>query len=291
MIENIEFRRVRSQKIVEEGLLPVDMHLHTNYSDSKTKVENLIKKAKKKQLGVAITDHNEIKGSLQAIKSGDIFTIPAIEINAQEGRDVLAYFYTADELKDFFKKHIERSRYKNQISRLKKDLATVLEKLEDYNCIVSAAHPFGHLWKNWPAFLKREGREDILKRVDAIEVMNGEHGRFKNLKAIEWCIELKKSYTAGSDGHALIQFGNVVTYAKANDVESFLNAVKKKKNFVQGVESKKLYCAFYHGIAIDKLIKHLPSTIDKHFKYSVKNRLEAIPPKIREKIEEMINEF
>ena len=53
-------------KIREKGYTPVDMHIHTLHSDAAISIPSLLTRAKHLGIGVAITDHNEIQGVLEA---------------------------------------------------------------------------------------------------------------------------------------------------------------------------------------------------------------------------------
>jgi predicted metal-dependent phosphoesterase TrpH len=44
----------------EKGYMPVDMHIHTHYSDAAIRIPSLLTRANHLGIGVAITDHNEI---------------------------------------------------------------------------------------------------------------------------------------------------------------------------------------------------------------------------------------
>src|SRR5688572_4264126 len=75
-----------------------DLHLHTIYSfDGTASVPSVLKQARKMRLDViAITDHDEIAGALEAIKLASHYgveVIPGIEITTVDG-DLLALFIT-----------------------------------------------------------------------------------------------------------------------------------------------------------------------------------------------------
>ncbi|MBV8431280.1 MAG: PHP domain-containing protein, partial [Solirubrobacterales bacterium] len=61
------------RRLVGRGLIDVDLHMHTDHSyDCATPVEVLLAEAKSRGLGaIAITDHNEISGALEARAKAD----------------------------------------------------------------------------------------------------------------------------------------------------------------------------------------------------------------------------
>jgi len=71
--------------------LMIDMHVHTNYSDSNGTIEEIIKTAKEKGLnGIAITDHDTLEGAKVAMNmQDDVIVIPGEEIKTKNG-EILA---------------------------------------------------------------------------------------------------------------------------------------------------------------------------------------------------------
>ncbi len=69
----------------------IDMHVHTNYSDSSGTVEEVIKTAKEKGLnGIAITDHDTLEGAKVAMNMQDgVIVIQGEEIKTRNG-EILA---------------------------------------------------------------------------------------------------------------------------------------------------------------------------------------------------------
>ena len=61
MLDNIFFKRPKIKAILEQGLCAVDMHAHSEYSDSITRIRWILKKAKKKGFGIAISERIERK--------------------------------------------------------------------------------------------------------------------------------------------------------------------------------------------------------------------------------------
>ena len=72
--------------------LKIDMHVHTNYSDSKGTVEDVIRIAKDRGLnGMAITDHNTLEGAKVAMAmQNELIIIPGEEIKTENG-EILAF--------------------------------------------------------------------------------------------------------------------------------------------------------------------------------------------------------
>ena len=66
--------------------LKIDLHVHTCYSrDSSITLKEVVAYSKKRGLdGVAITDHNTIKGALK-LKTREILVVPGIEISTLNG--------------------------------------------------------------------------------------------------------------------------------------------------------------------------------------------------------------
>jgi len=71
--------------------MKIDLHVHSDYSDdANDSVEELIKAAVKKGLnGIAIADHNNVKGGLKgfgiAKEMKDFVVIPGVEVSSAEG--------------------------------------------------------------------------------------------------------------------------------------------------------------------------------------------------------------
>ena len=69
--------------------------------DAFTSIPALLARAKSAGIGLAITDHNTIAGSLCAQKQTDVLIIPAIEVTTREGIHILAYFNSQNRQKTF----------------------------------------------------------------------------------------------------------------------------------------------------------------------------------------------
>lgn len=224
------------KKYTDKGYTCVDIHIHTRYSDGLNRIFTILKRCKRKNIGVGITDHNAIEGSLEASKQKDILVIPGVEITSKENVDVLIYFYNSKDLKNFYNKNVKKYIDSTKIfPRLTKPMVEILDDCKKYKCLTVIPHPFGFAYKNISKFIKKKYNRKLIN-VDAIEVINGEVNRKRNLKAVEWSKLLKKPITAGSDAHINLEVGNVLTCCKADNVKDFLDEIKKGRSIVIGKE-------------------------------------------------------
>ena len=85
-------RRLRQRQLID-----VDLHMHTDHSyDCATPVEVLLAEARTRGLGaIAVTDHNEISGALEAqAKASGIKVIVGEEVKTAEQGEVIGLFIT-----------------------------------------------------------------------------------------------------------------------------------------------------------------------------------------------------
>jgi predicted metal-dependent phosphoesterase TrpH len=257
-----------------------DMHFHTIYSDGNSNVKTVMKKLKKTGIGIAITDHNDIRAPLELAREKAFF-IPAIEVNCVEGRDVLIYFYNLSELQDFYTKNVMDFKLKGPFIRISKSMNDILDASKNYNCISCAAHPYGYLWKNLSKVTKND--VGLLNKFDSIEVFNGEMTKGKNIKAIELAASKNMPYTGGSDGHVIFNLGKVVTYSHANSVEEFLDNIKKQKNFITGTMTGKIHALTTHS---EGARRHFAANMPRiNLKDRIRSGMERIKPKINIRID------
>ena len=167
-----------------------DLHVHTKYSkDSINDPRWIIKIAKKKGLnGVAITDHNTIKGGWIAKKESkdtDIEIILGEEIKTDIG-DIIGLWIT-EEIKS-------------------RNWEEVIDEIHSQGGIAVLPHPYrGH-----------KLIEEVAKRVDVIEVLNARTPKQLNRKAYELAVKLHKGFSAGSDAHMLFEIGRVRIFANSD---------------------------------------------------------------------------
>jgi len=129
------------KELTKQGLTLVDMHTHTRLSDGAHHYEQAIEKAKREGIGLCITDHNEIRGSL---KVEGVFTLYGAEITTKELYDILLYFSSKKSLSEFYSKYLENARIKEfrfRFHKTKISTAELLDYAKDFNALTIIAHP------------------------------------------------------------------------------------------------------------------------------------------------------
>jgi predicted metal-dependent phosphoesterase TrpH len=269
----IQFSTPVFHEIREKGYVPVDMHIHTRHSDAAISIPSLLTRAKHLGTGVAITDHNEIQGVIEAYKrSPDVLVIPGIELSALEGPHILLYFYTVDELVDYFTTHIRGTLRKSQYMALQLSAEKILESAEDYHCLKVAAHPFGYFGIN-RGILKCIDNKTLpagtIDHIDGIEVICGGMSREINDKAAMYAGKHNFPVTGGSDAHVLPSVGSVVTCARAGTVAEFLNGILSRENLVIGSTVSPLHKGMTAGVIAWNYIPYTMSSLQVHYEQNI----------------------
>jgi predicted metal-dependent phosphoesterase TrpH len=165
--------------------LKADMHVHTRFSkDSLSGIDAVLDAAVKQGLrAVAITDHDELAGALEAQRLARKRSLPlqviiGEEVGTEEG-DLLAYFV---------KKRIAPG-----------PLEDVLAEAGRQKAVCCAAHPYD---------FARHGIDlrglapDVLGQLDAVEVLNARVPLASmNARAMGFALQHRKAILAGSDAH------------------------------------------------------------------------------------------
>lgn len=242
MKDRVFWKKPEHSLLSQLGHTLVDMHIHTRYSDGSASISGILKRAKKLGIGVAITDHNEIGGAIEAYKNkGDVVVIPGIEVSCIEGPHILLYFYNPKDLECFFENFLKEKKNGNPFMATKATVKEVLNEAGKYDCLKVAAHPFGYMGVNC-GLLKTINKDYIepglLKKIDGVEVICGAMSRHLNKQALKYAENKKMIYTGGTDGHCLFQLGQVVTLGRGNTSKEFLRSLEKKENIIIGKETR-----------------------------------------------------
>ena len=272
-MDRIIFERPDWKGLCEDGFTAIDMHYHTNHSDSYTKIREAVRLAEDRKIGFAVTDHNVVSGAIEAseIKT-DALIIPGIEISAWDGPHILAYFFDVSEIVDYWKNNIREHVQKSPYLAIRKGTEWILDSLEKENCVVSAAHPMGYAGfnKGLQKCIDRGYLDpNIAERVDAYEVICSGMGRKGNKAAAISADRFGLGYTGGTDGHMMKEVGKVVTCSRESDIDGFLDSIRKRTNFVIGLEKTVTQKIGMGMTTMTRYLPHVPSSLAIHYRQNV----------------------
>ncbi|HEY3970525.1 MAG TPA: glycosyltransferase [Solirubrobacteraceae bacterium] len=184
------------KRLSRRKLIDVDLHMHTDHSgDCETPVEVLLATAKEVGLGaIAVTDHNEISGALEAREK-------ASESGAWAGLKVIV----GEEVKTAEQGEVIGLFIEEKIPRGLSMAETVAE-IKRQGGLVYVPHPFDRMH----AVPDYEHLPEILDEIDAIEVFNPRVaiGAF-NEEAVRFAAKYRIVAGAGSDSHVAQGLGSV----------------------------------------------------------------------------------
>ena len=247
----------------------VDMHFHTRYSDGINQVKVIVNKAKKLGIGVAITDHNTIKGAIEIDGYKSILSIPGIEVSSKEGAHLLIYFYDIESLKKFYKDNVKPFIGNDIMSQISLKMEEIIKRARRFKSVIILPHPYCGGYAGICNYsFSNEKLKKIFKKVDGVEVINSENIHKWNLKSAVLGFNLNKSISGGSDGHTLFHMGRVVTYAECKkDRKAFLDAIKKGKGKVIGKEIDILRKVTSNSFKLRTNLKNYPDLLEKNIKH------------------------
>jgi glycosyltransferase involved in cell wall biosynthesis len=190
--------------------IDVDLHMHTDHShDCATPVEVLLATARDQGLGaIAVTDHNEISGALEAAEKAAGYGVKVIvgeEVKTASQGEVIGLF---------LEEKIPRGL----------TLAETVAEIRRQGGVVYVPHPFDRMH----AVPDYEHLLDVVGDVDAIEVYNPRVaiGSF-NEEAARFAAKYRIPAGAGSDAHVAQGLGSVrVRMPDFDGPEEFLEALR-----------------------------------------------------------------
>jgi predicted metal-dependent phosphoesterase TrpH len=197
-------------RLRDRPLIDVDLHMHTDHShDCATPVEVLLAAAKERGLGaIAITDHNEISGALEAAQLAERYGIKVIigeEVKTASQGEVIGLFIN---------EKIPRGL----------TLQETIAEIKRQGGVVYVPHPFDRMH----AVPDYEHLLDVLDDLDAIEVFNPRVavGTF-NDEARRFATKYRLAQGAGSDAHVAQGLGSVrVRMPDFDGPQEFLAALR-----------------------------------------------------------------
>lgn len=223
--------------------LRADLHIHSCYSvDSLSKLEEILEAAVKKGLSaIAVCDHNEIAGAIEAQrivkeKKLPLQVIVGEEVETEFGH-VLVYF---------LKRKIENGKLKDVLAKAKKQGA-----------ICCLAHPYDSGRKGQGASIP----EKLLLKMDGIEAFNARVlSGSSNENALVLAEKYRKPVFAGSDAHHASEIGSAYVEFKGIgklDKKTLLYAKRK----ICGKRSPAYVRLFSRYAALRKRIEKLISSL------------------------------
>jgi predicted metal-dependent phosphoesterase TrpH len=187
--------RPLAQRLSTRPLIEVDLHMHTDHSyDCATPVEVLLASAREQGLGaIAVTDHNEISGALEAREraaeldpDGPVKVIVGEEVKTAGEGEVIGLF---------IEEKIPRGL----------SLRETVAEIRRQGGIVYVPHPFDRM-HSVPDY---EHLLEILDEVDAIEVFNPRVAISAfNEEAARFAAKYRIPAGAGSDSHVAQGLGS-----------------------------------------------------------------------------------
>jgi predicted metal-dependent phosphoesterase TrpH len=264
----IQFERPNLAQLKEKHTV-VDLHFHSHYSDGHHSIEAIAQKARELGIGVAVTDHNEIRGAVEIGQYSDILSIPGIEMTSFEGTHILIYFYQLDQLEAFYHDHVIPHMGNDIMSSTVLQMEEIIKRARKFKTIIIFPHPYCGVYTGIQnSYFSDERREHIFSMVDGVEVINSENMKISNLRSALLGFNLNKGITGGSDGHRVVQMGRAVTYARCRrNSKAFLDAIKKKKTRVMGKEIDLIRKVTSNGVKLRNNIKNYPDLVEKNLKY------------------------
>jgi glycosyltransferase involved in cell wall biosynthesis len=196
------------RRLLERDYIHVDLHMHTDHSpDCATPVGTLLDTAKRVGLGaIAITDHNEISGALEARERADgIKVIVAEEVKTADQGEVIGLF---------IEEKIPRGL----------TLQETIAEIRRQGGLVYVPHPFDRMH----AVPDYEHLLAVVGDIDAIEVFNPRvaFAAF-NEEAARFAAKYRIVAGAGSDSHVVQGLGSVKIRMRDFDgPEEFLESLR-----------------------------------------------------------------
>jgi predicted metal-dependent phosphoesterase TrpH len=291
MIDNhrIQFERPNLAELKKENTV-VDLHFHSHYSDGYNTVEAIARKAHDLGIGIAVTDHNEIRGAVEIDEYRGIFSIPGIEMTSREGTHVLIYFYHIESLEVFYNDHVIPYMGNDIMSSTSLEMEEIIKRARKFKTVIIFPHPFCGVYTGIQnSYFPEDRLERVFAEVDGVEVINSENMNKSNLRSALLGFNLGKGITGGSDGHRVSQMGRVVTYAACKlSRKAFLDAIKKKKTKVVGKEIDLIRKVTSNGVKLRNNIRNYPDLVEKNLKYSYKV-INSKSKEIKENVKRSLN--
>jgi predicted metal-dependent phosphoesterase TrpH len=186
----------------------LDLHVHTTYSfDSAIDPTALREICRKRGLdGVAITDHDSLRGSLEfASELPDLLIVPGSEIRSAEG-EIIGLFLSEEVPPGL-------------------TAPETMRRIHEQGGVVVIPHPFDIVKLKR---MRARRLEELKEEIDAMEGLNGKpRWWFANRSALRFAQEHQLPVTAGSDAHKAAHVGLLYTEMEEfTSPEGFLTSLR-----------------------------------------------------------------
>lgn len=199
------------RRLLSRPLIDVDLHMHTDHSyDCETPVEVLLGTARERGLHtIAVTDHNEISGALEAQAKASRFGVNVIvgeEVKTASQGEVIGLF-----IEELIPKGLT--------------LAETVAEIKRQGGLVYVPHPFDRM-HSVPDY---EHLLTVLADVDALEVFNARVAiNAFNEEAARFAAKYRIPAGAGSDSHVAQGLGSVrIRMRDFNGPDEFLESLRE----------------------------------------------------------------
>ena len=197
------------RRVAARDFIDVDLHMHTDHSpDCATPVDILLASARAAGLGaIAVTDHNEISGAIEARERSDgLKVIVAEEVKTADQGEVIGLF-------------IEEKVARGMT------LAETIAEIRRQGGLVYVPHPFDRM-HSVPDY---EHLLEVVSDIDAIEVFNPRvaFSAF-NEEAARFAAKYRIPAGAGSDSHVAQGLGSVrIRMRDFDGPEEFIESLRE----------------------------------------------------------------
>lgn len=184
---------------MKPGLVRIDLHVHTRHShDSAAPVSSVLQRCRDSGLGmVAITDHDNIRGGLEARELGGLPVIVGEEIKTSKG-DIIGLFL------------------EEPVPPKLPPLETV-KRVKAQGGLVGIPHPFDRVR---PTAMGRRALLEILPWVDFLEGYNAHTVLpIDNRKGVEFAADYSLPVVSCSDSHSALELGRTYTEVPAAELD------------------------------------------------------------------------
>ena len=198
-----------------------DLHVHTRYSgltrvhflrfpDSISYPSEIVKMAERRQLNVlCVTDHNSIRGAIEARKHAtSVEIVIGSEIATLDG-DLLGLFLTEDIPKGL-------------------PAEETIDRIHQQGGLAIAPHPFS-------SHCDSLGLKIMELKLDGVELLNAAHrDGYTNDAAQTIAKDMNVAFVGGSDAHATTMVGNAYTKFDGENAEDLRKAILRKRTDFAG---------------------------------------------------------